>query len=146
MSIALKSYGRRLNEIYPNACGSPVTLQDAKLVANEVNLASAEKKQIRALAYSLDVSCPDEIEASQVLRLLEDWLKKSRENAVVAVLTDALHSSNLGEVISRCFGDLGKDTLLKAPKTQEIPSSKARLPPSTTCLYGKGLRLSAFFR
>ena len=124
MSIALKSYGRRLDEIYPHACGSPVTLQDAKLVANEVNRVSAEKKQIRTLAYNLDVSCPDEIDASQVFRLLEDWLKKSGENAVVAVLTDALHDSNLSEVISRSFGDLGKDTLLKAPKTQELPSSK----------------------
>ena len=52
-----------------------------------------------------------------MLQLLNEWSTKSRENAVVSVLADALQCSNLGEVISCCFGDLGEDTLLKAPKT-----------------------------
>ena len=82
------------------------------------------KKQIRELAFILDVSClspvANDIDASQVLQLLTIWIKKSEKNAVVAVLTDALQDCELGKVISSCFGDLGKDTLLEATKTSEF--------------------------
>ena len=74
------------------------------------------KKQIRDLAFILNVSCPspvaDEVDPSQVLQLLKEWLENSETNAFVAVLTDALHECDLGEVIRNCFGYLGKDTLV----------------------------------
>ena len=52
-------------------------------------------------------------------QILDKWLEQSGEKAVVAVLTDALQDSDLGNVVSSCFGDLGEDTLLQAPKTSE---------------------------
>ena len=54
-----------------------------------------------------------------MLQLIKEWLKNSEENAVVAVLTDALQDCDLGKVIRNCFGDLGKDTLLQALETSE---------------------------
>ena len=87
----------------------------------EVSRCCSTKKQIRDLALILDISCPspgaDEVDASQVLQLLKEWLKKSEKNAVVAVLTDALQDCDLGKVIRNCFGDLGKDTLFQALQT-----------------------------
>ena len=81
------------------------------------------KKQIRDLAVILDVRCPslvaDEVDASQVLQLLKEWLKNSEENAVVAVFTDALQDCDLGKAIRNCFGELGKDTLLQSLETLE---------------------------
>ena len=75
------------------------------------------KKQIRELAFILDVSCPspvaDEVDASDVLQLLKEWLKNSEEIAVVAVLTDALQDCDLGKVIRNCFGDLESSRVCK---------------------------------
>ena len=112
---------------YFSSCGSRV-IQDATLVAREVSRFCSTTKQIRDLARILDVNCPspvaDEIDASQVLQILEDWLEQSGENAVVSVLTDALQESDLGNVVSSCFGDLGKDTLLQAPETSRVGKCK----------------------
>ena len=81
------------------------------------------KKQIKDLALILNVSCPslvaDEVDTGQVLQLLEEWLKQSGKNALVAVLTDALEDCNLGTVISSCFDELEEDALPQASGTSE---------------------------
>ena len=77
------------------------------------------RRQIRNLAITLDLSCPnleaDEVDANQVHQIIKKWLEQSGENAVVAVLTDALQDCDLGEVISRCFDELEEDSVNKAP-------------------------------
>ena len=100
-STVLESFERQLDKIFPDACGSRVTLHDAKSVAREVSACCSTN--IRNLAFNLDVSCPippaGEVDASQVLQLLKEWLKNSEKNAVLAVLTDALQDCDLGKVI-----------------------------------------------
>ena len=79
------------------------------------------RSQIRNLAITLDEYYSsqeaDEIDANQVHQIIKKWREQSGENAVVAVLTDALQDCDLGEVISRCFDDLEEDSANKAPNT-----------------------------
>ena len=122
-STALNSYMLRLDDIFPNAYGSLVTSQDAKSVAKEVIRCYSTIRQIKNLAFTLDVSCSsleeDEVDAKQVHQIIKKWREQSGENAVLAVLADALKDCYLGEVISRCFDELEEDAVNEEPIRSE---------------------------
>ena len=105
-----------MTDVFSSDCGSLVCKKDLKAIARDVG------DQWMELADELDVDIdkvPSQLSgALQCRRMLENWDKKCRDNAMICVLCDALYACGLQHVADKHFGHILDTVLRKQTSTQ----------------------------
>ena len=115
-----------LSDVFSSDCGKVVATKYLKAIANDVGDKWVE------LADELDTNT-DEIPHKRpgnlpCRRMLENWVEKNGDNAMICVLSDALYACGLQHVADRHFGHI-VDTVLRKQTNTELSTE---LAPSST--------------
>ena len=115
-----------LTDVFSSDCGSLVVIEDLKAVARDVG------DQWIDLANELDMNTdniPSKLSGVlQCRRMLENWVKKDGDNAMICVLSAALYACGLQHVADEHFGHILDTVLRKQTKTEH----STELAPSST--------------